>query len=131
MLFTFFDAEVIKSGDASCGQNIMQPANKIKLHMLSCQKHLFQLPEDIVYLNCAYMSPLLRSVEEAGIKGISRKRNPASIKAEDFFNGAEEIRLKIGAIINAAPGQIAIIPSSSYGLKSVVNNLPVNSGKYA
>ena len=99
--------------------------------MLSSQKHLFQLPDDIVYLNCAYMSPLLKSVEEAGIKGIFRKRNPASIKSEDFFNEAEEIRLKLGSIINAAPQQIAIIPSSSYGLKSVVNNLPVNNGKYA
>lgn len=99
--------------------------------MLSPQKHLFHLPDDIVYLNCAYMSPLLKSVEEAGIKGICRKRNPASIKSEDFFNEAEEIRLKLGSIINAAPQQIAIIPSASYGLKSVVNNLPVNNGKYA
>jgi selenocysteine lyase/cysteine desulfurase len=99
--------------------------------MLSSQKHLFQLPEDVVYLNCAYMSPLLRSVEEAGIKGIFRKRNPASIRSDDFFNEAEEIRVKLGKIINAAPQQIAIIPSASYGLKSVVNNLPVNNGKYA
>jgi selenocysteine lyase/cysteine desulfurase len=104
---------------------------KISLQMLSTQKNLFQLPDDIVYLNCAYMSPLLKSVEEAGIKGIFRKRNPTSIKSEDFFNESEEIRLKLGSIINAAPQQIAIIPSASYGLKSVVNNLPVNNGKYA
>ena len=43
----------------------------------------------------------------------------------------KKIRLKLGSIINAAPQQIAIIPSASYGLKSVVNNLPVNNGKYA
>ena len=99
--------------------------------MLSHQKHLFQLPDDIVYLNCAYMSPLLKSVEEAGMKGIARKRNPASIQQEDYFNEAKEIRKKVGSLLNAAPQQIAIIPSSSYGLKSVVNNLPVNIGKYA
>jgi len=99
--------------------------------MLSCQKHLFQLPGDIVYLNGAYMSPLLKSVEEAGIKGISRKRDPSSIKSDDFFNEAEETRIKLGSLINAAPQQIALIPSCSYGLKSVVNNLPVNNGKYA
>ncbi len=108
-----------------------QIVNKMNQKMLSHQKHLFQLPEDIVYLNCAYMSPLLKSVEEAGIKGILRKRNPSSIKPDDFFNEAEEIRLKLGSLINAAPQQIAIIPSSSYGLKSVVNNLPVNNGKHA
>ncbi len=99
--------------------------------MLSSQKHLFQLPPDIVYLNCAYMSPLLKSVEEAGIKGMLRKRNPASVKSEDFFNESEEIRLKIATLINAAPKQVAIVPSSSYGLKAVVNNLPLNNGKHA
>lgn len=82
-------------------------------------------------MNGAYMSPLLKSVEEAGIKGISRKRDPSSIKSDDFFNEAEETRIKLGSLINAAPQQIALIPSCSYGLKSVVNNLPVNNGKYA
>ena len=99
--------------------------------MLSTQKHLFQLSEDIVYLNCAYMSPLLKSVEEAGVKGIAIKRNPFLIKSGDFFNEIGEVRLKLGRLINAVPQQIAIIPSSSYGLKSVVNNLPVNNGKQA
>ena len=99
--------------------------------MLSSQKHLFQLPDDIVYLNCAYMSPMLKSVEEAGVKGIARKRNPASIRSVDFFNEAEETRARLGHLINAAPQQIAIVTSASYGLKSVVNNLPLNNGKYA
>ena len=31
--------------------------------MLTCQKHLFSLPDDVHYLNCAYMSPLARRVE--------------------------------------------------------------------
>lgn len=99
--------------------------------MLPSQKHLFQLPGDIVYLNGAYMSPLLKSVEEAGIKGIARKRDPSSIKSDDFFNEVEETCVKLGSLINAAPRQIALIPSCSYGLKSAVNNLPLNNGKYA
>ena len=99
--------------------------------MLSCQKNLFQLPPDIVYLNGAYMSPLLRSVEEAGIKGMLRKRNPASVKPGDFFDESEEIRSKIATLINATPKQVAIVPSSSYGLKAVVNNLPLNNGNHA
>ncbi|MEO8414170.1 MAG: aminotransferase class V-fold PLP-dependent enzyme [Ginsengibacter sp.] len=99
--------------------------------MLLHQQHLFNLPGDISYLNCAYMSPLLKQVEEAGIAGIYRKRNPGTIQPEDFFNEAEDIRLKIGRIINAAPQQIAIIPSASYGLQSVVNNLPVTNGNHA
>jgi selenocysteine lyase/cysteine desulfurase len=99
--------------------------------MLANQKHLFQLADDISYLNCAYISPLPKLVEEAGMQGMIRKRNPALIKPEDYFNGAEEIRKNLGKLINAAPQQIAIIPSASYGLKAVVNNLPVNNGTHA
>ena len=40
---------------------------------MDSQKHLFQLPADSVYLNAAYMSPLLKSVEEAGI--VSMQQN--------------------------------------------------------
>ena len=99
--------------------------------MLTNQKHLFQLPEDIHYLNGAYMSPLLKSAEEAGIAGMIRKRNPALIKAEDFFNEAEIIKTKIGRLINALPQQIALAPSASYGLKAAVSNLPLNTGNHA
>ena len=99
--------------------------------MLSSQKHLFQLPDDITYLNCAYMSPLLQSSVEAGIKGILRKANPAYIKAEDFFTDSEGIKIRAAKIIHAAPQQVAIVPSASYGIKAAVNNLPVNNGNHA
>ena len=99
--------------------------------MLLNQKHLFQLPDDISYLNCAYISPLPRLVEEEGIRGMIRKRNPALIKPEHYFNDAAIIRKNLGKLINGAPQQIAITPSASYGLKAVVNNLPVTNGKHA
>jgi selenocysteine lyase/cysteine desulfurase len=99
--------------------------------MLSSQKHLFQLPAGVVYLNGAYMSPLLSLVEEAGMKGMAKKRNPASISAADFFTEATETCHNAAAIINAPPGQVALIPSASYGLKTVANNLPLNNGNHA
>ena len=37
---------------------------------------LFSLPEDVVYLNGAYMSPNLKTVEQAGIGAIQRKNYP-------------------------------------------------------
>ncbi|HMI67836.1 MAG TPA: hypothetical protein VK517_17460, partial [Cyclobacteriaceae bacterium] len=94
------------------------------------QKHLFQLPEDIHYLNGAYLSPLLRSVEEAGIQGMIRKRNPAMIKPVDFFSGAGEVRLKFSKLINCQAQQVAIIPSASYGLKTAITNLPIDKGNH-
>jgi selenocysteine lyase/cysteine desulfurase len=95
------------------------------------QKHLFQLPEGIHYLNCAYMSPLLKSVEEKGIEGMRKKRNPISIKPVDFFTEANHLRTKYGRLINAPAAQIAIHPAVSYGMNSVINNIPYVKGQHA
>ncbi len=95
------------------------------------QKHLFQLPDDIHYLNGAYMSPLLKSVEEVGIKGIIRKRNPLTIQPKDFFEDAEKAKMNFSKLVHCNPQQIVIIPSASYGLMSTIKNLPTNNGNRA
>jgi selenocysteine lyase/cysteine desulfurase len=91
-------------------------------------KSLFQLPENIHYLNCAYMSPMLREVEEAGIAGIRLKRNPSSLAPADFFTVAVQVKSKFGQLINCPAEHIAIIPSASYGLAAAVQNLPTDKG---
>lgn len=95
------------------------------------QRNLFQLPADIHYLNCAYMSPLLNSVEEAGIHAMQLKRNPIHISPKDFFTGAERLRENFGKLVNCAAKQVAVIPSASYGLSTAVKNLPTNNGSMA
>lgn len=77
-------------------------ANEIPV--MKCQKHLFQLPEGIHYLNCACMSPLLKSVEEKGIKGMRRKRNPVSVRPVDFFTRVDEVREKSGRLTSYVEG---------------------------
>ena len=52
---------------------------------LSCQKGLFELPDDVSYLNCAYMSPLSKKVVAAGEIGILKKTQPYKISTSDFF----------------------------------------------
>jgi len=95
------------------------------------QKHLFQLPPDIHYLNGAYMSPLLRSVEEIGIEALIRKRNPTSIQPKDFFENGEVLKANFGKLVNCPAKQVAIIPAASYGLSIAVNNLPKGNGNTA
>ncbi len=97
--------------------------------MLTCQKHLFSLDPDRHYINCAYMSPLLRSVEEAGIKGMQRKRDPYNISAQDFFNDAIEARKLFAGLVHAESDRIALIPSASYGLGIVIKNIKPIGGK--
>ena len=97
--------------------------------MLSCQKHLFSLPEDITYLNCAYMSPMLKSVESAGIQGIQAKRNPTGVSPSDFFDPLNQVREAFSKLIdNPDPTRICLIPSASYGMGIVAKNLPLEAG---
>ncbi|MCE7992819.1 MAG: aminotransferase class V-fold PLP-dependent enzyme [Roseivirga sp.] len=92
--------------------------------MLENQSYLFNLPEDTTYLNCAYMSPMLKSVAQKGIHAIYGKEDPTSIKPEDFFNNTSQLREEFARLIEVAnPNQCAIIPSVSYGMATVANNL--------
>lgn len=93
------------------------------------QRHLFDIPEELAYLNCAYISPSLKSVTKAGWRGITRKRRPWTIKANDFFDESEEARSLFAQIIGASPNDIAIIPAASYGIAIASLNLPVGKNQ--
>ena len=98
--------------------------------MLDCQRDAFQLPPDAHYLNGAYMSPLLRRVEEAGLEGMRRKRDPSTIVPADFFEDLAIVRSLFADLINAKdPSRISVIPSASYGLTTVARNLKVQRGQ--
>jgi selenocysteine lyase/cysteine desulfurase len=97
--------------------------------MLPCQRHLFDIPDDVAYLNCAYMSPLMTSALEAGTAGLARKAHPWEITADKFFTGAEEFRATAARLIDASPDDIAIVPSASYGMATAARNLPIKKGQ--
>jgi selenocysteine lyase/cysteine desulfurase len=90
------------------------------------QRSKFSLPIGGTYLNCAYMSPMMKSVEKAGVAGMKRKQNPTQISAQDFFTEAEKLRDDYAAFLQVRDSKrIAIIPSASYGLSTVARNLPL------
>jgi selenocysteine lyase/cysteine desulfurase len=95
---------------------------------LPCQRELFHLQDGEHYLNCAYMAPLLRSVEEAGILGIRRRRNPSRITPRDFFEESDRVRELFAEVLGSTANRIALLPSVSYGLATVAHNLEVSSG---
>jgi selenocysteine lyase/cysteine desulfurase len=85
--------------------------------MLTTQRHRFSLPADLHYLNAAYMGPLSRATQEAGIQGIMRKADPSTIAPEDFFTGSDELRRLFARLVNAPDASsIAIVPSASYAI---------------
>ena len=98
--------------------------------MLPCQRYRFQLPPHLHYLNCAYMAPLAREVEEAGLRGMARRRDPSKITATDFFAETDALRERFARLIGSSdPQRVAIIPAVSYGIATAARNVPVESGQ--
>jgi selenocysteine lyase/cysteine desulfurase len=97
---------------------------------LTCQSAAFSLPPDVHYLNCAYMGPLPRASQDAGIAAVGRKANPMTIAPADFFSESEDVRRLFAELINASDkNRIALIPAVSYGAATVARNTPIVAGQ--
>jgi len=97
--------------------------------MLPCKRHLFDIPDDIAYLNCAYMSPLMKSVIEAGTSGLVRKTHPWELTPGEFFSGAELFRKTAARFLDCPSDCVAIISSASYGIQTAANNVRARKGQ--
>lgn len=93
--------------------------------LISCQRDLFDIPDDVAWLNCAQMSPTMRSVAEAGEAAVRRKEHPWTISPVDFFTDSEIARGLFADVVNADPDEVAIVPSASYGMAIAAQNLSV------
>lgn len=98
---------------------------------MNCQKHLFSLNEDVHYLNCAYKAPLLKIAEKAATNALIKDRNPFNLKVDDFFSDVNKVKIEFGKLINSPKENIALIPSTSYGFSSILNNIKSKPGKTA
>ncbi|MFT4661056.1 MAG: selenocysteine lyase/cysteine desulfurase [Patiriisocius sp.] len=93
------------------------------------QSHLFGLDRDQVYLNCATKGPALLAAKNAGIEGIETYSNPYNRSADDFFIHNVKLKRSFSKIIHCDDYErIAVIPSVSYGMTNVVNNIPFKKG---
>ena len=97
--------------------------------MIPDQRHLFDIPEDVVYMNCASHSPLLRKAVAAGQDAVTRKAHPWGSFREDAAAECETLRGLFAQLIGAADRDIAIVPSTSYGVATAAANLPVARGQ--
>lgn len=82
------------------------------------QRHLFDIPEEIAYFNCAYNSPLLNESKKRLIAGAASKSHPWERTAASFFEDAETVRTLASDIFGGDPNGYAIIPATSYGMST-------------
>lgn len=97
--------------------------------MLTNQKYKFSIDDHITWLNGSYMSPQLKSVEEAGLAALKKKSKPWTIPPADFFNDVEEVKKLFALLVNAPDAdRIALIPSVSYGIANAARNINFKRG---
>lgn len=97
--------------------------------VIPSQRHLFDIPPDVAYLNCAYMSPLMHEVLAAGQAGLARKARPWTIGGGDFFDPPEEARALFAGLVGGDAEGVAIVPAASYGIATAAANLPLKPGQ--
>ena len=94
-----------------------------------CAKADFSLPATAHYLNCAYIGPISKKTEQAGIDGVRIKSAPMDMKPIDFFAPSEEARAAFGKLINTSAENIAFIPAASYGIATLLRNIKFKRGQ--
>jgi selenocysteine lyase/cysteine desulfurase len=97
--------------------------------MISCQRHLFDVPDDIAYFNCAAFSPILKTTRDAGMAGAARKAQPWNLGNKEFAEEPDRARALFAGLIGAPPQDVAIVPATSYGIATAAANLPVKPGE--
>ena len=89
----------------------------------------FLIPDDVAYLNVAFLGPMSRAAVAAGEVGLARKAHPWTIESSDFFTGAARFRAAVAPLLGGEPEGIAVTPSASYGLATAAANLPLAPGQ--
>jgi len=97
--------------------------------MISCQRHLFSIPQEVAYFNTAYMSPLMNSVVDAIDQGTRMKSTPWKLRIPDFYGSVDRARELFANLMNADAEGIAVVPSASYGIETAAKNITVGPGR--
>ncbi len=97
--------------------------------MLPNQRPLFDIPEDVTYINAAYLSPNLKAQREMGHWAVDRKVHPWTIEWKHFYDDVERARVLFARLINASADDIAIVAATSYGVATASQNLGLKAGQ--
>ena len=96
--------------------------------MLASQRALFDIPDDVCFLNAASYSPLPLAVLEAGRTGVGRKGRPWLIDQAFASEQYERARGAAARLINAHPEDVALVSSVGYGVATAAKISPVPPG---
>jgi len=84
--------------------------------IIPSQRHLFDIPEDVAYFNCAYYGPQLNESRNRLLAAVHEKSHPWQRIAANFFDDAERIRQLASQLFGGDADGYAVIPAASYGM---------------
>ncbi len=96
---------------------------------LAPQRHLFDIPDDVAYLNCAYFSPKPYVVLEAGRRALTIQSHPWEVEPRHFFEPPETLRREFATLVGGDVDGVAFVPSVSYGVGIAARNIDVGPGR--
>jgi len=85
---------------------------------IPCQRHLFDIPDEIAYFNCAYNSPQLMESQRRLLAGVHTKSHPWERTPESFFDDAETVRRLSSSLFGGDADGYAVVPAASYGVST-------------
>jgi len=88
------------------------------MSIIATQRHLFDIPDEIAYFNCASNSPQLNESTNRLVSGVHTKSHPWERATASFFDDAETIRSLASKLFGGDPDGYSIIPAASYGLST-------------
>lgn len=90
---------------------------------LGFARSAFAVPGDVAYFNTASLAPMLHVVRQAGEAALSRRAEPWTIGAADWFTDVERLRELIGQLLGDDAEGVALVPATSYGFATAAANL--------
>jgi selenocysteine lyase/cysteine desulfurase len=97
---------------------------------LAPQRHLFDIPDDVVFLNCSFFSPKPHQVLEAGRRAVDSQAQPWHVRPANFFDSTDLLRQEFATLVGGDADGVAFVPSVSYGVGSAARNLEVGPGRH-
>lgn len=96
---------------------------------LGNQKHLFDLPDGVVYMNCAAQGPAPIAARDAGRRAVDRKARPWEPERQNLGAEMRRARELFARLIGAAADDVALTGATSYAMAVAAANLRVEPGR--
>lgn len=93
------------------------------------QKHLFDLPDGVVYLNCAAQGPAPIAARDAGRRAVERKARPWEPERLRLADEMARCRELFAGFVGAGAGDIALTGATSYAMAVAAANVRIEPGQ--